>query len=86
MVFLPGRIRTCLTAESYEARMGDLFREERRWRKVSCQECGQKMAVGSLRSHLETQHNVYTSFALPTDTTSGEQTHTHVLAVRVWEG
>ena len=60
MVFLPGRIRTCLTAESYEVRMGDLYREERRGRKVSCQECGQMMAVGSLRSHLETQHDVYT--------------------------
>ena len=47
--------------------MGDLFREERRGRKVSCQECGQKMVVGSLRSHLETQHDVYTSFALPAD-------------------
>ena len=36
---------------------------------MSCQECGQMMAVGSLRSHLETQHDVYTSFALPVDTT-----------------
>ena len=53
-VFLPGRIRTCLTSEAYEARMGDLYREERRGRKVSCQECRQHMAVGSLRSHLET--------------------------------
>ena len=69
MVFLPGRIRTCLTAESYEGRMRDLFREERRGRKVSCQECGQQMAVGSLRSHLETQHDVYTSFALPAGAT-----------------
>jgi hypothetical protein len=41
-----------------------LYREERRGRKVSCQECGQRLAVGSLRSHLETQHDVYTSYAL----------------------
>ena len=26
MVFLPGRIRTCLTNDAYEARMGDLYR------------------------------------------------------------
>ena len=67
MVFLPGRIRTCLTDGAYKAQMGDLYREERRGQKVSCQECGQQMAVGSLRSHLETQHDVYTSFALPAD-------------------
>ena len=35
MVFLPGRIRTCLTDNAYEARMGDLYRKERRRRKVS---------------------------------------------------
>ena len=59
--------RTCLSADAYEARMGDLSREERRGYKVSCQECGQWMVAGSLRSHLETQHDVYTSFALPAD-------------------
>ena len=47
--------------------MGDLYRKERRGRKVSYQEYGQQMVVGSLRSHLEMQHDVYTSFALPTD-------------------
>ena len=54
MVFLPGRIRTCLAADTYEARMGDLYHKERQGRKVSCHECGQQMAVWSLRSHIET--------------------------------
>ena len=67
LVLLPGRIRTCLNADAYKARMSNLYREERRGRRVSCPECGKGMAVGSLRSHLETQHDVYTSFALPTD-------------------
>ena len=48
MVFLLGRIRTCLTDDAYEAQMADRYREERRGRKVSCQECGQHMAAGSL--------------------------------------
>ena len=65
LVFLPGRIRTCLTADVYKARMGDLYRKERRGRTVRCQECEQQMTVGSLRSHLRTQHNIYISFALP---------------------
>ena len=67
MVFLPGRIRAYLTVDAYKARMGDLYRKERRVRKVSWQECGQGMVVGSLRSHLETQHGVYTLFVLPAD-------------------
>ena len=67
MVFLPVRICTCLTMDTYEAPMGDLYREERHRRKVSCQECGHRMAVRSLWSHLETQHDIFTPFALPAD-------------------
>ena len=36
MIFLPGRIRTPLTVEAYEARMVDTFREEKAGRKVTC--------------------------------------------------
>ena len=64
MVSLSGCIRTCLSANAYEARMSDLYLDGRRGRKVTCQECGLDMAMGFLRSHLETQHDVYTSFAL----------------------
>ena len=59
MVFLPGRIRTPLTAEAYEARMNDTFRAEKTGRRVECHICHSSMAVGSLRSHLSTQHDVY---------------------------
>ena len=47
--------------------MSDLYQEERCEREVRYQECRKQMVVGSLRSHLETQHTVYTLFALPTD-------------------
>ena len=39
MVFLPGKIRTLLTVEAYEARMDDTFRAERTGRKVDCHIC-----------------------------------------------
>ena len=58
MVFLPGKIRTPLTAEAHEARMHDTFRAERTGRKVDCHICHSILAVGSLRSHLSTQHDV----------------------------
>ena len=48
MVFLPGRIHTCLSSYAYETRMDNLYQEERRGRKVDCQECGLEMAVESL--------------------------------------
>ena len=64
MVFLPGRIRTPLTAESYEARMDEEFRAEKTGRRVNCHICRSSLAVGSLRSHLATQHNVYQCFVV----------------------
>ena len=48
MVFLPGRILTCLTVDAYEVCMGDLYHEDCRGHTVSCQEYGQQMAMGSL--------------------------------------
>ena len=62
MVFLPGRIRTPLTEEGYEARMVDTFREERAGRKVTCPICPDVLATGSLRSHLATQHDAHPCF------------------------
>ena len=59
MVFLPGRIRTPLTAESYEARMNEEFRAMKTGRRVSCTICNASLAVGSLRFHLITQHDVH---------------------------
>ena len=62
MVFLPGRIRTPLTVEAYEARMVDTFREEKAGRKVTCTLCPAVLATGSLRSHLATQHDAHPCF------------------------
>ena len=67
MVFLPERVCTCLTAAIYKARMSNVYWEERRGRKVTCQECGVEITVGSLWSHLEALHSVYTSFVIHAD-------------------
>ena len=64
MVFLPGRIRTPLTAEAYGARMVDTFREEKVGRKVTCPLCPDVLASGSLRSHLATQHDAKPCFLI----------------------
>ena len=72
MTFLPGKIRTCLTAEGYRARMDAEFREERKGRTVKCDLCDMEMAAGSLRSHLETQHDTYRYFILDGDEEESE--------------
>ena len=59
MVFVPAHIRGPLTEESYQARMSDFHREERKGRRVSCHVCKKEMVVESLKSHLATQHDVY---------------------------
>ena len=64
MVFLPGKIRTPLTAESYEARMDQEYRAMKTGRRVSCTICNASLAVGSLRSHLVTQHDVHQCFVV----------------------
>ena len=64
MVFLPGKIRTPLTAEAHESRMDDTFRAERTGRTVECHICHSSLAVGSLWSHLSTQHGVYQCFVV----------------------
>ena len=58
IMFVPGRIRTPLTEEAYQARMSDFHREDRKGRRVSCHVCQEEMAVGLLKSHLATQHAV----------------------------
>jgi hypothetical protein len=64
MTFLPGKIRTCLTEEGYRSRMDAEFREVRAGREANCDLCGKTMAAGSMRSHLETQHDTFRSFVL----------------------
>ena len=65
MTFVPGRIRTPLTKEAYQARMSDFHREERKDRRVVYHVYQEEMAVGSLVSHLATQHDVYQCFVAP---------------------
>ena len=45
--------------------MSELHREERKGRRVPCHVCQEEMAVGSLASHLATQHDVYQCFVAP---------------------
>ena len=64
MAFLPGAIRTRLSEDGYRAQMDNHFRNSCKGCRVNCNLCNQELAVGLLRSHLETQHDVYRSFAL----------------------
>ena len=65
MMVVPGRIWTPLTKEAYQVRMSDCHQEERKGRRVACHVCQEEMAVGSLKSHLATQHDVYQCFVAP---------------------
>jgi hypothetical protein len=87
LVFLPGRIQTFLTADAHEARMDDLYQEEQRGRKVSCQEYRADMTWGggSLWSPLETQPDIYTLFALRATDASTPAAPRRLTAVN-WEG
>ena len=64
VTFVPGKIRVCDTEEGYRARMDAEFRRKRGSRRVKCDICSADLAAGSLRSHLETQHDTFCSFAL----------------------
>ena len=59
MVFLPGKLRTPLSSESYESKMDREYREKKSGRRVACTICHADLAVGSLRSHLVTQHDIH---------------------------
>ena len=64
-MFLPGKLRTPLSAASYESKMDWEFRERRAGQRVDCTICHANLAVGSLRSHLVTQHDVHQNFVPP---------------------
>ena len=63
VVFLPGKIRNRLSPEGYAARMDAEIWSELRGepvgRRVQCPKCDATLRAGSLRSHLETQHDVF---------------------------
>ena len=64
VVFLPGKLLTSLTAESYKSRMDQEYRTMKSGRRVTCTICNTSLVVGSLWSHLVTQHNIHQSFAI----------------------
>ena len=47
MVFLPGRMRTCLTEDAYLARLDALHRAARKGGKVECHVCGLSLRSAS---------------------------------------
>ena len=57
MVFLPGRIKTCLTEEAYRSRMDPSARETNRGWRVTCQLSKLEVAATYLVTHLEVQHD-----------------------------
>ncbi len=64
MTCIPGNIRVAYTEEVYHMQQyGPVNPTEKRHR-VECDICGMSLAVGSLRSHLETKHDTYWSFVL----------------------
>ena len=66
MTFLPGKIRTCLSEQSYTQRMEGLGSNRRaETRRTSCYKCGKELAVGSLPRHLSTQHDVHHQYVPP---------------------
>ena len=66
MTFLPGKIRTCLSEQSYAQRMEGLGSRTRvETRRTTCYKCGAELAAGSLRRHLSTQHDVHHQYVPP---------------------
>ena len=64
MVFLPDRIRTCLSEDAYLSRMDTLHRASKKAGKVECHICQKKFGRLCLASHLASQHGVYHSHLL----------------------
>ena len=62
-----GEMRVALTDEAYHAQQYGPADPTVRRHRVECNICGASLAVGSLTSHLETQHDMYWSFVLNQD-------------------
>jgi hypothetical protein len=64
MTCVPGNLQVAHTEAAYHMQqLGPVDPTAKRHR-VECNLCGASLAVGSLRSHLETQHNTYRLFVL----------------------
>jgi hypothetical protein len=68
MTCILGRIREGYTEEEYtNIRSGAETAADRKRRRVDCQICGDSLQAGFLKSHLETQHDIYCLFVLSQD-------------------
>jgi hypothetical protein len=66
MICVPGKIRSAQTEVEYTSRQAGNTTTMKR-RQVDCDVCGTSLAAESLRSHLETQHDIFQSFVLNQD-------------------
>jgi hypothetical protein len=67
MTCVPGKIRQAHTTEAYHTQQNGPVNPTAKRHRVVCDICGVSLAAGSLRSHLETQHDTYRSFVLNRD-------------------
>jgi hypothetical protein len=64
MTCIPGNIQVAHTEAAYHAQQQEPVNPTAKCHRVECDICGASLAAGSLRSHLETQHDTYWSFVL----------------------
>ena len=64
MTCVPGKIRQAHTTEAYHTQQYGPVNPTAKRHRVECDICGMSLVAGSLRSHLETQHNTYRFFVL----------------------
>jgi len=67
MTCLLGKIQVAQTEEEYASLQTGLGTSTKKRRRVDCEVCGASLAAESLRSHLETQRNIFRSFVLKRD-------------------
>jgi hypothetical protein len=67
MTCIPGKIRQAHTEEAYHTQQYGPVNPTAKRHRVECDICGMSLMAGSLRSHLETQHDTYRSFVLNQD-------------------
>jgi hypothetical protein len=64
MTCVPRKIRVSHTEEAYHVQQYGPVNPTAKRHQVECDICGASLAAGSLRSHLETQHDTYRPFVL----------------------
>ena len=67
MTCLPGKIRVARTEEEYASQWTGLGTSTTKRRHVDCKVCGASLVAESLRSHLETQNDIFWLFVLNWD-------------------